>query len=302
MAVFDKCSVLLDLKNLSFKERKSLKLSVTENGGSLCFVVNKQCSFVVVSNVSHLSPNRLRSICKFQTPVVGLDYVHSCLQKGILLPVDDYKLDISSLDASSHILPLCSTEQSPFKDEESRAVVKPSKDKTYPPDKSGSVLGKFRIYTEQDEDIPAYPDDFNVAKYSIFHKNDSGTWCVLELQSAKGQKRQQYRVINYRKNTIPNDMVTFPSTSEEAVEVYQALTDILLASGLRPWASIPPQDQNLGSYALQQLLLEEKLNTGVLSRDVAVFVELLWTEALGCLGNILKVPVSKLSLNDVRLS
>ncbi|XP_019715609.1 poly [ADP-ribose] polymerase 4, partial [Hippocampus comes] len=48
-----------------------------------------------------------------------------------------------------------------------------------------------------------------------------------------------------------------------------------------------------------QLLLEEKLNTGVLSRDVAVFVELLWTEALGCLGNILKVPVSKLSLNDV---
>lgn len=61
-------------------------------------------------------------------------------------------------------------------------------------------------------------------------------------------------------------MVTFPSTSEEAVEVYQALTDILLASGLRPWASIPPQDQNLGSYALQQVLhpsLTKKQNANI---------------------------------------
>lgn len=34
---------------------------------------------------------------------------------------------------------------------------------------------------------------------------------------------------------------------------------------------------------------------------MAVFVELLWTEALGLLEGILKVPVDKLSLNDVSL-
>lgn len=51
-----------------------------------------------------------------------------------------------------------------------------------------------------------------------------------------------------------------------------------------------------------QLLLEERLNTGSLSREVGAFVELLWTEALGCLSNILTVSVNKLSLNDVRLS
>uniref|UniRef100_A0A3B3VWQ8 Poly [ADP-ribose] polymerase n=1 Tax=Poecilia latipinna TaxID=48699 RepID=A0A3B3VWQ8_9TELE len=48
-----------------------------------------------------------------------------------------------------------------------------------------------------------------------------------------------------------------------------------------------------------QLLLEEKLNSGELSPDVAAFVEFLWTEAHGCLGNILRVPISGLSLNDV---
>ncbi|XP_049583917.1 protein mono-ADP-ribosyltransferase PARP4 isoform X2 [Syngnathus scovelli] len=300
MAVFAKCSVLMDLKDLPFKKRRSLKLSVTENGGSLCFVVTKQCSFVVVGNVSHLSSSRLRSICRFQTPVVGLDYVHSCLQSGILLPFEDFKIDISSHDASSQTPPLYSAKQSPFHDEVSRAVVEPTKQEATPPDKSGSVQGKFRIYTERDEDLPAYPDDFNVAKYSIFHKDDSRTWCVLELQSAKGKKRQQYRVIRYWKDqTLPNDMVAFPSTSEEAVEVYQILTETLLASGLRLWAGIPPQDQNLGSDPLQQLLLEEKLNSGVLSQDVGVFVELLWTEALGHLDNILRVPVNQLSLNDV---
>ncbi|XP_061548063.1 protein mono-ADP-ribosyltransferase PARP4 isoform X3 [Phycodurus eques] len=299
MAVFDKCSVLLDLKNLPLKERKSLKLSVTENGGNLCFVVTKQCSFVVVSNVSHLSSNRLRSIHRFQTPVVGLEYVHSCLQRGVLQPVEDYKLDVSSFDTFSHMLPLSSTKPSPFKDQVIGAIVKPSKDEPSPPDKIGRVPDKFRIYKEQDEDILGYPDDFNVAKYSMFHKDDSRTWCVLELQSAKGKKGQQYRVICYWQDTVQSDMVTFPSTSEQAVEVFQTLTDTLLASGLRLMAIIPLQDQNLGSHALQQLLLEEKVNAGVLSQDVAVFVELLWTEALGCLGNILRVPVSKLCLTDV---
>uniref|UniRef100_A0A8C2EKV3 Poly [ADP-ribose] polymerase n=1 Tax=Cyprinus carpio TaxID=7962 RepID=A0A8C2EKV3_CYPCA len=50
---------------------------------------------------------------------------------------------------------------------------------------------------------------------------------------------------------------------------------------------------------LQQLLLEEKLNCSTLSQEVGVFVELVWTEALGSLNNILTVPVSRISLNDV---
>uniref|UniRef100_A0A7N6B3W2 Poly [ADP-ribose] polymerase n=1 Tax=Anabas testudineus TaxID=64144 RepID=A0A7N6B3W2_ANATE len=58
--------------------------------------------------------------------------------------------------------------------------------------------------------------------------------------------------------------------------------------------SITEQESHQGT-----LLLEEKLNTGSLSQEVGVFVELLWTEALGCLENILQVPIDGLSLNDV---
>lgn len=54
-----------------------------------------QCSLILTSDVSGLSANRLRSIKKYQTPVVGVDYVSSCLQRGVLLPVEGYRLDAS---------------------------------------------------------------------------------------------------------------------------------------------------------------------------------------------------------------
>ncbi len=73
-----------------------------------------QCSLIVTSDVSNLSSNRLRSIQKYQTPVVGVDYVYSCLERGVLLPVDEYKLDTSSLSPFSSPLPLFPLMPSPL--------------------------------------------------------------------------------------------------------------------------------------------------------------------------------------------
>ncbi|XP_039674362.1 protein mono-ADP-ribosyltransferase PARP4 isoform X2 [Perca fluviatilis] len=316
MAVFENCSMLFELKTLPFKEKTKLKSAVTENGGNISFVVNKQCSLIVTSNVSNLSSNRLRSIQKYQTPVVGVDYVYSCLERGVLLPVDEYKLDTSS--AFSLPLPFSSIMQSPLSHQvpTSKAVAELSKGPAKPvdsvrldqkarsPERSGNILEMFRIYTETDFDLPTYPEHFQVAKYSIFEKVNSKTWCVLELQSYKGEKGWQYRVVRYWKDDIGakaavRDMLVFLSTSEEALEVYKALREKLQATGLQLRNNTPSQAGDLGSAPLQQLLLEEKLNTGSLSQEVGVFVELLWTEALGCLSNILRVPIDKLSLNDV---
>ncbi|TRY93758.1 hypothetical protein DNTS_023453 [Danionella cerebrum] len=69
--------------------------------------------------------------------------------------------------------------------------------------------------------------------------------------------------------------------------------------GFKKTIKLPSEVERLASYSLQQLLLEGKLNSSTLSQEVGVFVELIWTEALGSLVNILKVPISKISLNDV---
>ncbi|KAL3969422.1 cell cycle related kinase [Sarotherodon galilaeus] len=313
MAVFDNCSVLFELKGLSFKEKKKVKSAVTDHGGNLSFVVNKQCSLVVTTDVSNLSSNRLRSIQKYHTPVVGVDYVYRCVERGVLLQVDEYKLDTSSAlsgplhRSSFKMAPLASLapQQMGSKGQAQPMEYISGTQRAESPERSGNVLERFRIYTETDSDLPSDQSDFQVAKYSIFEKVNSNSWCVLELQSFKGEEGRQYRVVRYWKDDLlcekkaVRDKLVFLSTSEEALEVFQALRDSLEASGLRKQSRFPPSAREMGSAPLQQLLLEEKLNTGSLSQEVGVFVELLWTEALGCLDNILRVSVDKLSLNDV---
>uniref|UniRef100_A0A673HKW3 Poly [ADP-ribose] polymerase n=1 Tax=Sinocyclocheilus rhinocerous TaxID=307959 RepID=A0A673HKW3_9TELE len=95
------------------------------------------------------------------------------------------------------------------------------------------------------------------------------------------------------------DKLVFCVTSEDAVEAYLQLMKEIGTEGFTKTHTLSPEVERLASYSLQQLLLEEKLNCSTLSQEVGVFVELVWTEALGSLNNILTVPVSRISLNDV---
>eukprot|EP00063_Salmo_salar_P068098 XP_014042933.1 PREDICTED: poly [ADP-ribose] polymerase 4-like isoform X1 [Salmo salar] len=176
MAPFDNCFVVLELKTLPYKEKKRLKLAITENGGSISYVINKQCTLVVTISMSSLSASRVRSIKKHQTPVVGVEYVSRCLEKGVLLPVEDYCLPpppSTSLIPPRPASPLPSLSvlkgtsqpaevQIQTVNAVNQAESAGNQERTY--------LGKFRVYTESDNDLPTYPTNFQVAKYSIFGK------------------------------------------------------------------------------------------------------------------------------------
>uniref|UniRef100_A0A8C7G899 Poly [ADP-ribose] polymerase n=1 Tax=Oncorhynchus kisutch TaxID=8019 RepID=A0A8C7G899_ONCKI len=199
MALFDNCFVVLELKNLPYKEKNRLKLAITENGGSISYVINKQvrCTYRVV---------------RYWREDHGAK-VSSCLWSLI-----------------------------------------------------HRIHGFLASYYVVRMNYPYYP-------YLV---------CCLVCQSAAVQDKQ-----------------VFLSMSEEAVEVYQTLRKELQVRGLTLRTTLPPEAPDLGSASLQQLLLEEKLSCSSLSQEVGVFVELLWAEALGCLDNVLKVPITSLSLNDV---
>ncbi|XP_073702026.1 protein mono-ADP-ribosyltransferase PARP4-like [Garra rufa] len=170
-------------------------------------------------------------------------------------------------------------------------------------EKGGPRPGRFRVYKEGDNDLPEFPSCFQVAKYSIFERVKPKTLSVLELQSAKGRGGQQYRVLcsvlREAETAVVQDKLVFCVTSEDAVEAYLQLMKEMETEGFTKTDTLPPEVERLASYSLQQLLLEEKLNCSTLSQKVGVFVELVWTEALGSLNNILTVPVSSISLNDV---
>ncbi|KAL1268028.1 hypothetical protein QQF64_033391 [Cirrhinus molitorella] len=304
MTVFENCTVVLDVKNLPFKEKKKLKLALLDNGGNISYVINKECSFVVTSSVNDLSSNRQRSIQKLQIPVVGTQYVWSCLDQGHLLPLTEHNLATQLSYTTSEILP--DSEIKVLKHilgrEKFKGHSELPKTEVEIPEK-GPHPGRFRVYKEGDHDLPEFPSYFQVAKYLIFERVKPKTLCVLELQSTKGRAGQQYRVLcsvlREAETAVVQDKLVFCVTSEDAVEAYLQLMKEMETEGFAKTHTLPPEVERLASYSLQQLLLEEKLNCSTLSQEVGVFVELVWTEALGSLNNILTVPVSSISLNDV---
>ncbi|KAJ8013107.1 hypothetical protein DPEC_G00049850 [Dallia pectoralis] len=303
MALFDNCVVVLELKNLPFKEKTRLKMSITENGGVVSYVVNKQCTLIVTTSVSSLSPSRVRSVKKYQTPVVGVEYVSRCLENGVLLPVEEFCLDPDPSISIESVLTVTSHSAAELRSE---VQTRTQDERAGNQKRGGTFLGKFRVYTENDKDIPEYPANFHVAKYSIYEKVNCTTWSVVELQSSKGAGGQQeYRVVRYRREDSPAKSAAVPDkqmflrTSEEAVDAYHCLCKQLEDNGFTLWTTLPPEALDLGSANLHQLLLEKRLSCSSISQEVGVFVELLWAEALGCLDNVLKVPITSLSLNDV---
>ncbi|XP_056321137.1 protein mono-ADP-ribosyltransferase PARP4-like [Danio aesculapii] len=300
MTVFGNCTVVFDVKNVPFKEKQKLKSALLENGGNISYIITKECSFVVTSSVNDLSSNRQRSIQKLQIPVVGTQYVWSCLDEGHLLPLRDHNLATQLSYPGSKSLPcpgvLVSTqtlEEQKFKghSEDQTDVKIPKKG------------GSFRVYKEGDSDLPEFPSYFHVAKYSVFKRVKPKTLSVLELQSVNGRAGQQYcvlcSVLCEAETAVVQDKLVFCEMSEDAVEAYLMLMKDMETQGFTKTHTLPAEVERLASYSLQQLLLEERLNCSTLSKEVGVFVELIWTEALGSLNNILTVPVSRISLNDV---
>ncbi|XP_056611190.1 protein mono-ADP-ribosyltransferase PARP4 isoform X2 [Triplophysa dalaica] len=303
MAVFENCIVLLDVKGLPLKEKKKLRLALLDNGGNIAYVINKQTSFVVTNNVDELSSNRQKSIQKLKIPVVGIQYIWSCLDKRHLLPVTEHIVtplrNPNSEPTFLHHPEVKVSTQIP-ENESAKDQPQPG---TKMFEKGGTRPEKFRVYEEGDHDLPEFPSDFQVAKYLFLEKVNSKMVTVLELQSAKGRMGQQYRVLCYiwreTENKAVRDKVVVCSTSEDAVEAYLMLMKLKKIQGFTQISTIPPEAEHLASYSLKQLLLEERLNCCTLTQEVGVFVELVWTEALGSLSNILTVPVSSISLNDV---
>ncbi|XP_062861653.1 protein mono-ADP-ribosyltransferase PARP4 [Trichomycterus rosablanca] len=300
MAIFDDCSVVLDLKNVSYKEKKKLMSAILDNGGNIAYVVNQKCSFVVVTSLENLSCSKQRTVLKHQTPVVSPQYVWSCLEKQTLLPVE------------KHILKPQGSEPTP--EQLSQAGLKVSfqlskglMSKAHQQEQSevqahdGTYLIEPRFWKENNPNVSEFPSHFQVAKYSIFSKLNK--WSVLELQSAKGQAGQEYRVVksvvHEDEKTVMIDKEMRSSSSEDALDMYLIMNKELQDQGFTQTQTLPSWAEKLASNGLQQLLLEEKLNCGTVSQEVGVFLELIWKEALGSLNNILNVPVTSISLNDV---
>uniref|UniRef100_A0A8C5ZF85 Poly [ADP-ribose] polymerase n=1 Tax=Marmota marmota marmota TaxID=9994 RepID=A0A8C5ZF85_MARMA len=273
VGIFVNCTFCLKVKYLPHQQKKKLQTDIKENGGKFSLLLNPQCTHIILDNADVLSQYQLNAIRKNHVHITSPDFIWDSIKERRLLDVKNY-------------------------DPSKSCDIKPS------PEEKASSSGKF--YEENDE-IPYFPQDFEVAKYNTLEKVgvDGGQetavvelQCTLEpgdcpflvsahfLLADGGQTRRHY------KDTIKK-------TSADASEYYENYIEELKNQGFLLREHFTPEATQLASEKLQALLLEEVISSSTLSQEVSDLVEMIWAEALGHLEHTLLKPVNRISLNDV---
>ncbi|NWI18989.1 PARP4 polymerase, partial [Crypturellus soui] len=304
MAIFANCVFFTKLKHLPIQEKNKLKKCIKENGGVINFMLDQKCTHVVVDTVSVLSSRHLKIIQKYQLPVVRVDFIWKSSERRKLLQIDAYKEDILQDNTFNPELDICGME--PFSESRIATEKNESHFNTTSNEENDSRIeceeGTVRFCTENDQDIPFFPEDFDVAKYNVLEKiysKESKDLVVVELQCSKGHKFP-FRVCAHFSSSDgskSNKQFILSKTAEDIRENYETFIADLKSQDFLLRETFPPEAEYLASTKLQEA--KEAINSSDLCEEVSGFVELIWAEALGHLNTLLLEPVENISLNDV---
>ncbi|NXJ11809.1 PARP4 polymerase, partial [Odontophorus gujanensis] len=277
MTIFANCVFFIKVKYLPIQKKNSLKACITENGGVINFVLNHKCTHVLVDNANILSHHYLKITQKYQLPVLHVDFVWKSVENGKLLITDAYEINKSQGNISNQ----------------------------WSGGHGRCILHGLSIYLFYSENAPFYPQDFEVAKYNILEKinsKESKDFVVIELHCSQEQHEFLFRLYAHfsaSSGTKKNKQFIINKTAEEIRENYDILVANLKSQNFRLRETFPPEAECLASTKLQQLLLEESINSSAVCQEVSDFVELIWAEAIGHLDSLLLESVNNISLNDV---
>ncbi|XP_059540128.1 protein mono-ADP-ribosyltransferase PARP4 isoform X2 [Myotis daubentonii] len=292
VGVFANCTFCLKVKHLPGQQKKKLQTDIKENGGNVSFLLNPQCTHIILDNADVLSQYQLKSIQKNHIQIANLDFIWESIKEGRLLDVKNYNPN-KSLDTT---LP-------PYQ-ETSSSEVKTDKLSLDNATETENIVKLTKFYTENVE-IPHFPQDFEVAKYNILEKmgTEGGREiAVVELQCSQDPGYPAFLIVAHflpDGGTEPRKQFSVKQTSEDASEYYENYLEELKKQGFLLRELFTPEATQLASEKLQALLLEEVIHSSTLSQEVSDLVEMIWAEALGHLEHTLLESMSRISLNDV---
>ncbi|XP_030058252.1 protein mono-ADP-ribosyltransferase PARP4 [Microcaecilia unicolor] len=323
VGIFANCVFFLKVNRLSVLDKKKIKSHIQENGGVISFVLNEKCSHIIVDNIDALSSYKLKTIQKYQIPVLLSDFIQNCVEERRLLQADDYVAKKSvqidpkkGTESQGYIYALeeCEGNQPrPKQPQRIGPVVKGSahhnqeKSQVFetPKDWKEKDTDSNRIYTKDNLD-PTNLQDVEIAKYAVLEKvrilTDLKEMAVVELQQLPENYAFLFRIsANFGLSNGSQKETQFlqVKTSKEACESYDVYLEDLKKKDFTLKEDVPQEAIRFASEMLQEQLLEEARNTSSLSPETYNFVELIWVEALGHLDHILRKPVNSISLNDV---
>ncbi|XP_043333741.1 protein mono-ADP-ribosyltransferase PARP4 [Cervus canadensis] len=303
VGIFANCTFCLKVKHLSRQQKRKLQTDIKENGGNFSFLLNAQCTHVILDNADVLSQYQLKSIQKNHILITNPDFVWESIKERRLLDTEIYgpseSLDITPASneewSSSNYESFMSPALAEMETNDSSFLDSSTEENTV-------ELTKFHA---EDVEIPHLPQDFEVAKYNILEKvvTEGGKeTAVAELQCLQGPGDRGFLICTHfllATGTQTRRQSSVRKTSADASEYYENYIEELKKQGFLLKEHFTPEATQLASEKLQALLLEEVINSSALSPEVSGLVEMLWAEALGRLEDTLLRPVGMMSLNDV---
>ncbi|XP_012904270.1 protein mono-ADP-ribosyltransferase PARP4 isoform X1 [Mustela putorius furo] len=291
--IFANCNFCLKVKHLARQQKKKLQNDIKENGGNFSFLLNPQCTHIIIDNADVLSQYQLKSIQKNHIHIINPDFIWDSIKERRLLDIMNYDPN-KALD----IIPL------PCQKASSSEVTTddPSLDNSM--EKENILEFTDFRFCKENVEIPHFPQDFEVAKYNTLEKigaEGGKEVAVVELQSSQYPRDPAFLISAHflLANGLKTRKFSVKKTSADASEYYENYIEELKKQSFLLREHFTPEATQLASEKLQALLLEEVINSSILSKEVSDLVEMVWAEALGHLEHLLLKPVNRISLNDV---
>uniref|UniRef100_A0A8C0SWD1 Poly [ADP-ribose] polymerase n=1 Tax=Canis lupus familiaris TaxID=9615 RepID=A0A8C0SWD1_CANLF len=290
VGIFANCTFYLKVKDLPRQLKKKLQNDIKENGGSFSFLLNPQCTHTILDNAAVLTQYQLKCIQKNQIHIINPDFIWDSIKEKRLLDIMNYDPNKAVDIIPPPCQKACSSEVT---------TDDPSLDNSM---EKENIVEFTEFY--KNVEIPHFPQDFEVAKYNTLEKigaKGGKEVAVVELQSCQDPEDPAFLISTHflLANGHKTRKFSVQKTSADASEYYENYIEELKKQGFLLREHFTPEATQLASEKLQALLLEEVINASALSKEVSDLVEMVWAEALGCLGRLLLKPVNRISLNDV---
>ncbi|XP_070376418.1 protein mono-ADP-ribosyltransferase PARP4 isoform X3 [Equus asinus] len=292
VGIFANCTFCLKVKHLPRQQKKKLQTDIKENGGKFSFLLNPQCTHIILDSADVLSQYQLNSLQKNHIHIANPEFIWDSVKERTLLDVKNYDPN-KSVDLTP---PPCQKASS--------LEVKTDDLSLDSSTEKENVVEVTKFYTDNVE-ILDFPQDFEVAKYNSLEKpgtEGAQELAVVELQCSQDPGDRAFLISAHflmADGTETRRQLSVKKTSAEASEYYENFIEELKKQGFLLREHFTPEATQLASEKLQALLLEEVINSSTLSQEVSHLVEMIWAEALGHLEHTLLQPVNRISLNDV---
>nr|XP_008537959.1 PREDICTED: poly [ADP-ribose] polymerase 4 [Equus przewalskii] len=292
VGIFANCTFCLKVKHLPRQQKKKLQTDIKENGGKFSFLLNPQCTHIILDSADVLSQYQLNSLQKNHIHIANPEFIWESVKERTLLDVKNY-----DPNKSVGLTPPPCQKASSLGVKADDLSLDNSTEKE-------NVVEVTKFYTDNVE-ILDFPQDFEVAKYNSLEKpgtEGAQELAVVELQCSQDPGDRAFLISAHflmADGTETRRQLSVKKTSAEASEYYENFIEELKKQGFLLREHFTPEATQLASEKLQALLLEEVINSSTLSQEVSHLVEMIWAEALGHLEHTLLQPVNRISLNDV---